>query len=100
MSWRLWVGRSVWVRLAGLPTYNSYTPMHNKQDREEGKVRWYKIDKEYFKEKEEKEGRDSVFKGRVRVVDRCGRSAVFVWLFGCCLAMESPMRICSLALTV
>jgi HSP90 family molecular chaperone len=40
------------------------------KDKEEGKVRWYKIDKDYFKEKEEKEGRDSVFKGRVRVVDR------------------------------
>lgn len=34
-------------------------------------MRWYKIDKDYFREKEEKEGRDSVFKGRVRVVDRC-----------------------------
>ena len=38
------------------------------KDREEGKVRWYKIDKDYFRAKEEQHGRDSVFKGTVHVV--------------------------------
>ncbi|GAB5033194.1 structural maintenance of chromosomes flexible hinge domain-containing protein 1-like [Nannochloropsis oceanica] len=39
------------------------------KDKEEGKVRYYKIDKDYFKQKEESHGRDSVFKGAVRVVE-------------------------------
>eukprot|EP00624_Nannochloropsis_granulata_P006891 evm.model.NODE_5343_length_5450_cov_21.959082.2 len=39
------------------------------KDKQEGKVRYYKIDKDYFKQKEESHGRDSVFKGAVRVVE-------------------------------
>lgn len=48
-------------------------------------MRWYKIDKDYFREKEEKKGRDSVFKGRVRVVDRCAYDAAC--LLACLLCL-------------